>query len=82
MSLHFHWFLPTNGDGRFGGASAEAGPVAARHSDVYLTWGEPPAAVAGPGVGGRRIVNSFFGRTGRGSSPAPAHPDRRGTSCG
>ena len=29
----------------FGGSSAEAGPVAARHSDVYLTWGEPPAAV-------------------------------------
>ncbi|OBG88041.1 alkanesulfonate monooxygenase [Mycobacterium sp. E802] len=30
----------------FGGSSAAAGPVAARHSDVYLTWGEPPAAVA------------------------------------
>lgn len=30
----------------FGGSSPEAGPVAARHSDVYLTWGEPPAAVA------------------------------------
>ena len=30
----------------FGGSSAEAGPVAARHTDVYLTWGEPPAAVA------------------------------------
>jgi alkanesulfonate monooxygenase len=29
----------------FGGSSAEAGPVAARHTDVYLTWGEPPAAV-------------------------------------
>lgn len=29
----------------FGGSSAAAGPVAARHSDVYLTWGEPPAAV-------------------------------------
>ena len=29
----------------FGGSSAEAGPVAACHSDVYLTWGEPPAAV-------------------------------------
>jgi alkanesulfonate monooxygenase len=29
----------------FGGSSAEAGPVAARHCDVYLTWGEPPAAV-------------------------------------
>jgi alkanesulfonate monooxygenase len=31
----------------FGGSSAEAGPVAARYSDVYLTWGEPPAAVSG-----------------------------------
>jgi alkanesulfonate monooxygenase len=29
----------------FGGSSAAAGPVAARHADVYLTWGEPPAAV-------------------------------------
>jgi alkanesulfonate monooxygenase len=29
----------------FGGSSAEAGPVAARYTDVYLTWGEPPAAV-------------------------------------
>ncbi|HEY0470029.1 MAG TPA: LLM class flavin-dependent oxidoreductase [Kribbella sp.] len=31
----------------FGGSSAAAGPVAAARSDVYLTWGEPPAAVAG-----------------------------------
>jgi alkanesulfonate monooxygenase len=30
----------------FGGSSKAAGPVAARHSDVYLTWGEPPADVA------------------------------------
>lgn len=30
----------------FGGSSAEAAPVAARHADVYLTWGEPPADVA------------------------------------
>lgn len=29
----------------FGGSSAAAGPIAARHADVYLTWGEPPAAV-------------------------------------
>ena len=29
----------------FGGSSAAAGPVAARYTDVYLTWGEPPAAV-------------------------------------
>jgi alkanesulfonate monooxygenase len=31
----------------FGGSSAAAGPVAVEHSDVYLTWGEPPAQVAG-----------------------------------
>ncbi|MBL1103015.1 LLM class flavin-dependent oxidoreductase [Streptomyces sp. 5-8] len=30
----------------FGGSSAIAGEVAARHVDVYLTWGEPPAQVA------------------------------------
>jgi alkanesulfonate monooxygenase len=30
----------------FGGSSAPAGPVAADHADVYLTWGEPPAQVA------------------------------------
>jgi alkanesulfonate monooxygenase len=29
----------------FGGSSPAAGPVTARHADVYLTWGEPPAAV-------------------------------------
>ena len=30
----------------FGGSSPAAGPVAARHVDVYLTWGEPPEQVA------------------------------------
>ncbi|MER5651240.1 LLM class flavin-dependent oxidoreductase [Streptosporangium sp. NPDC002524] len=30
----------------FGGSSPAAGRVAARHVDAYLTWGEPPAAVA------------------------------------
>jgi alkanesulfonate monooxygenase len=29
----------------FGGSSQAAVGVAARHADVYLTWGEPPAAV-------------------------------------
>jgi alkanesulfonate monooxygenase len=29
----------------FGGSSGPAGPVAAKYSDVYLTWGGPPAAV-------------------------------------
>jgi len=28
----------------FGGSSPEAGAVASRYSDVYLTWGEPPSA--------------------------------------
>ena len=31
----------------FGGSSPIAGEIAAEHADVYLTWGEPPAAVAG-----------------------------------
>ncbi|MFC4589814.1 LLM class flavin-dependent oxidoreductase [Sphaerisporangium corydalis] len=30
----------------FGGSSAAAGVVAARHVQTYLTWGEPPAQVA------------------------------------
>jgi alkanesulfonate monooxygenase len=30
----------------FGGSSPAAHELAARHMDVYLTWGEPPAAVA------------------------------------
>ncbi|MFJ8951280.1 LLM class flavin-dependent oxidoreductase [Streptomyces sp. NPDC102381] len=30
----------------FGGSSPAALDVAARHTDTYLTWGEPPAAVA------------------------------------
>lgn len=30
----------------FGGSSGPAGPVAAQHADVYLTWGEPPELVA------------------------------------
>jgi alkanesulfonate monooxygenase len=29
-----------------GGSSPAAGPITARQTDVYLTWGEPPAAVA------------------------------------
>jgi alkanesulfonate monooxygenase len=29
----------------FGGSSGSAGPVAAKYSDVYLTWGEPLIAV-------------------------------------
>jgi alkanesulfonate monooxygenase len=30
----------------FGGSSPEAGKVAARYADTYLTWGEPPAQVS------------------------------------
>src|SRR5579862_7656642 len=30
----------------FGGSSGAGGAVAAKHVDVYLTWGEPPADVA------------------------------------
>lgn len=30
----------------FGGSSPSAHDVAAKHADVYLTWGEPPSAVA------------------------------------
>jgi alkanesulfonate monooxygenase len=30
----------------FGGSSSAGGAVAAKHVDVYLTWGEPPPAVA------------------------------------
>ena len=30
----------------FGGSSPAAGDVAAKHADVYLTWGEPPEPVA------------------------------------
>ncbi|MFD3456348.1 LLM class flavin-dependent oxidoreductase [Streptomyces sp. NPDC058691] len=30
----------------FGGSSPVAGEIAARYTDVYLTWGEPPAQVA------------------------------------
>jgi alkanesulfonate monooxygenase len=40
----------------FGGSSAAAGPVAARHADVYLTWGEPPAQVAAKIAGIRELA--------------------------
>ncbi|RMI36912.1 LLM class flavin-dependent oxidoreductase [Streptomyces triticirhizae] len=46
----------------FGGSSAAAGPVAARHSDVYLTWGEPPAQVAEKIAWVRRLAEAE-GRT-------------------
>ncbi|MFD7439142.1 LLM class flavin-dependent oxidoreductase [Streptomyces sp. NPDC059861] len=46
----------------FGGSSAAAGPVAARHADVYLTWGEPPAQV-GEKIGWIRTLARREGRT-------------------
>ncbi len=46
----------------FGGSSAAALPVAARHADVYLTWGEPPAQVAEK-IGKVRELAEQEGRT-------------------
>jgi alkanesulfonate monooxygenase len=46
----------------FGGSSAAAGPVAARHADVYLTWGEPVPAVAEK-IGWIRQLARAQGRT-------------------
>jgi len=42
----------------FGGSSPAAVRVAARHADVYLTWGEPPAAVAGKITRVRELARS------------------------
>lgn len=49
----------------FGGSSAAALPVAGRHADVYLTWGEPPEAVAAK----KARVDAAAARFGR----APEH---------
>jgi alkanesulfonate monooxygenase len=46
----------------FGGSSPAAAEVAARHADVYLTWGEPPADVAAKLDGIRRKA-AAAGRT-------------------
>ncbi|WP_020673653.1 LLM class flavin-dependent oxidoreductase [Amycolatopsis nigrescens] len=46
----------------FGGSSPAALPVAAKHSDVYLTWGEPPAQVAEK-IGKVRELARAQGRT-------------------
>ncbi|WP_020499551.1 LLM class flavin-dependent oxidoreductase [Sciscionella marina] len=45
----------------FGGSSPAALPVAAKHADVYLTWGEPPAAVAEK-VATVRAIGEKYGR--------------------
>jgi alkanesulfonate monooxygenase len=46
----------------FGGSSPAAVEVAARHVDVYLTWGEPPTAVAEK-IGRLRAAAAKQGRT-------------------
>jgi alkanesulfonate monooxygenase len=46
----------------FGGASEAAERVAAKHVDVYLTWGEPPAMVA-PRIARLRELAAEQGRT-------------------
>jgi alkanesulfonate monooxygenase len=48
----------------FGGSSPAAGAVAARHADVYLTWGEPPAQVAAK-IAWIRELAAAHGRTPR-----------------
>ena len=52
----------------FGGSSGPAGPVAAKHADVYLTWGEPPEQVAREGrVDPRRWPRRRAARCGSGA---------------
>ncbi|GAB3582423.1 LLM class flavin-dependent oxidoreductase [Amycolatopsis endophytica] len=46
----------------FGGSSPAALPVAAKHADVYLTWGEPPEQVAAK-IGRVRELAEARGRT-------------------
>jgi alkanesulfonate monooxygenase len=46
----------------FGGSSQAAIGVAARHADVYLTWGEPPAQVTEK-IGQVQAQASTLGRT-------------------
>ncbi|WP_331769458.1 LLM class flavin-dependent oxidoreductase (plasmid) [Embleya sp. NBC_00888] len=45
----------------FGGSSAAAAKVAARHADVYLIWGEPPQLV-GEKIEGIRSAAAVLGR--------------------
>jgi alkanesulfonate monooxygenase len=47
MSLRFHWFLPTNGDGRDivgGGHGVATGAAALSARRPSLTWARSPAA--------------------------------------
>ena len=46
----------------FGGSSLSAQRIAAKHVDVYLTWGEPPAQVAEKIASVRKLA-AAVGRT-------------------
>jgi alkanesulfonate monooxygenase len=46
----------------FGGASAAAEQIAAKHVDVYLMWGEPPSMIA-PRIARMRQLAADQGRT-------------------
>src|SRR6202167_6794892 len=46
----------------FGGSSGAGGVVAAKHVDVYLTWGEPPKDVAQK-IAAAKAVAVQYGRT-------------------
>ena len=45
----------------FGGSSADGSVVAAKHVDVYLTWGEPPKDVAEKIAAARRLPRNMAG---------------------
>src|SRR3954462_9104771 len=64
----------------FGGSSPAAGRVAAKHADVYLTWGEPPAAV-GEKVEWIRKLAADEGREGRIRFGIRLHTIARDTSA-
>ncbi|MBA2955983.1 LLM class flavin-dependent oxidoreductase [Nocardioides sp. MAH-18] len=63
----------------FGGSSPAAGAVAAKHVDVYLTWGEPPAAV-GEKVEWVRKLAADAGREGKVRFGIRLHTIARATS--
>jgi alkanesulfonate monooxygenase len=63
----------------FGGSSPAAGAVAAKHVDVYLTWGEPPSAV-GKKVDWIRKLAADAGREGRVRFGIRLHTIARDTS--
>jgi alkanesulfonate monooxygenase len=63
----------------FGGSSPAAGRVAAKHVDVYLTWGEPPEAVREK-VEGIRKLAADEGREGKVRFGIRLHTIARDTS--